>query len=87
MMTRWVPEETIMLERFDDYWRGPAKLKEVVFQYVNEWTTRKLMLQKGDADIVYVPVTNINEVKEMEGVEVTQGLPTLSNVVSIMPGT
>jgi len=87
MMTRWVPEETVMLERFDDYWRGPAKLKEVVFQYVNEWTTRKLMLQKGDADIVYVPVTNINEVKEMEGVKVTQGLPTLSNVVSSMPWT
>ena len=87
MMTRWVPEETIMLERFDDYWRGPAKLKEVVIQYVNEWTTRKLMLQKGDADIAYVPVTNINEVKEMEGVEVTQGLPTLSNVVSSMPWT
>ena len=87
MMTRWVPEETIMLERFDDYWRGPAKLKEVVIQYVNEWTTRKLMLQKGDADIAYVPVTNINEVKEMEGVEVIQGLPTLSNVVSSMPWT
>lgn len=87
VMTRWVPEETIMLERFDDYWRGPARLKEVVFQYVNEWTTRKLMLQKGDADIVYVPVTNINEVKEMEGVEVIQGLPTLSNVVSSMPWT
>ncbi|HKK82633.1 MAG TPA: ABC transporter substrate-binding protein [Atribacterota bacterium] len=86
-MTRWVPEETVMLERFDNYWRGPAKLKEVVFQYVNEWTTRKLMLQKGDADIAYVPVTNINEVKEMEGVEVTQGLPTLSNVVSSMPWT
>jgi len=84
-LAKWVPEETTMLERFDDHWRGPAKLKEVVFQYINEWTTRKLMLQNGDADIVYVPVTNINEVEDMEGVEVTKGLPTLSNVVSSMP--
>lgn len=87
IMTRWVPEETLILERFEDYWQGPAKLREVVYQYVNEWTTRKLMLQRGDADMVYVPVTNINEVKEMEGVEVIQGLPTLSNVVSSMPWT
>ncbi len=87
MMTRWVPEETVMLERFEDYWRGPAKLKEVVYQYVNEWTTRKLMLQRGDADMVYVPVTNINEVKDMEGVEVIEGLPTLTNAVAHMPWT
>lgn len=87
ILTRWVPEETIMLERFEEHWRGPAKLKEVVYQYVNEWTTRKLMLQNGDADMVYVPVTNIQEVKTMQGVEVIQGLPTLTNVVTSMPWT
>lgn len=84
-LIRWVPEETVMLERFDDHWRGPAKLKEVVWQYINEWTTRKLMLQRGDADIAYVPVTNLKEVETMEGVEVTKGLPVLSNVVTNMP--
>jgi len=86
-LARWVPEETIMLERFDGHWRGPAKLKEVVYQYITEWTTRKLMLQNGDADIVYVPETNMEEVETMEGVEIDKGLPTLSNVVSSMPWT
>ncbi len=86
-MVKWVPEETLILERFEDYWRGPAKLKEVVYQYVNEWTTRKLMLQRGDADIVYVPVTNIKEVETMVGVEVITGLPTLTNAVAHMPWT
>jgi len=85
MLSRWVPEETTMLERFEDHWRGPARLKEVVFLYINEWTTRKLMLQNGDADIVYVPETNMKEVENMAGVEVIAGLPTLSNVVSSMP--
>ncbi|MDD4896488.1 MAG: ABC transporter substrate-binding protein, partial [Atribacterota bacterium] len=84
-LVRWVPEETIMLERFDDHWRGPAKLKEVVYQYINEWTTRKLMLQRGDADICYVPVTNMNEVEAMEETELITGLPQLSNVVTNMP--
>lgn len=86
-LVRWVPEETIMLERFEDHWRGPAKLEEVVYLYVNEWTTRKLMLQNGDADIVYVPVTNIREVESMEGVEVITGLATLQNAVAHMPWT
>lgn len=84
-LTRWVPEETIMLERFDDHWRGPARLKEVVYQYINEWTTRKLMLQRGDADICYVPVTNMNEAETMEGVELIKGLPTLANTSTSMP--
>ncbi len=87
MMSRWVPEETVMLERFEDHWRGPAKLKEVVFQYVDEWTTRKLMLQRGDADIAYVPVTNIREVENMDGVELITGLSTLQNAVAHMPWT
>lgn len=86
-LTRWIPEETVMLERFEDHWRGPAKLKEVVYQYVNEWTTRKLMLQNGDADIVYVPVTNVSEVENLEGVELITGLPTLQNTVVHMPWT
>ncbi len=86
-MVRWVPEETVILERFEDHWRGPAKLKEVVYQYVNEWTTRKLMLQRGDADIVYVPVTNIKEVENMDGVELITGLATLQNAVAHMPWT
>ncbi len=84
-LVRWVPEETVMLERFDEHWRGSAKIKEVVYQYINEWTTRKLMLQRGDADIIYVPVTNIKEVENMEGVELITGLPTLTNVVTNMP--
>ncbi len=84
-LVRWVPEETTMLERFDDHWRGPAHLKEVVYQYINEWTTRKLMLQRGDADIVYVPVTNMNEVEDMEGVELTKGWDTMTNTVTNMP--
>ncbi len=86
-LVRWVPEETVMLERFDEHWRGPAKLKEVVYRYINEWTTRKLMLQRGDADIVYVPVINMKEVENMEGVELITGLPSLSNVVTNMPWT
>jgi len=76
MVKKWIPGEILMLERFDDYWQGPAKVKNAQTKYVQEWTTRKLMLQTGDADIVDVPSLYVDEVKEIEGVRVVENLPT-----------
>ena len=85
VLQKWVPEEIIILERFDDYWNGPAKIKNVQFKYVTEYTTRKLMLQTGDADIAYIPVQYLSEVEKIPGVQVWKNLPTISNVVSMFP--
>jgi len=87
VLKKWVPEEILILERFDDYWKGPAKLKTVQYHYINEWTTRKLMLQTGDADMIYVPVQYLKEVEGIPGVSVVKRLPTLSNTVSMFPWT
>lgn len=87
ILKKWVPEEIVMLERFDDYWQGPAKVKNAQIKSVNEWTTRKLMLQAGDADIAYVPIQYLSEVKGLEGVRIIENLPSLSNVVSMWPWT
>jgi peptide/nickel transport system substrate-binding protein len=87
VLQKWVPEEIIMLERFDDYWRGPAKVKNVQIKYISEYTTRKLMLQTGDADIAYIPAQYLSEVENIEGVTVIKNLPTLDNVVSMFPWT
>lgn len=87
VLEKWVPEEIVMFERFDDYWQGPAKIKNAQIKSVNEWTTRKLMLQAGDADITYVPIQYLSEVKGLEGVRIIENLPILSNVVSMWPWT
>ncbi len=87
ILKKWVPEEIVMLERFDDYWQGPAKVKNAQIKSVNEWTTRKLMLQAGDADMAYVPIQYLSEVKGLEGVRIIENLPSLSNVVSMWPWT
>jgi len=67
-----------VLTRNDQYWGGPAKLKNVVIQVVPEWTTRKLMFLAGDADIVDVPRPNIKELEGVEGIRVTKDLPMLA---------
>jgi len=85
VLKKWVPEEIVMLERFDDYWQGPAKVKNAQIKGINEWTTRKLMLQAGDADLVYVPQPYMNEVRTMAGVRVVENLAGLANTVAMMP--
>jgi len=50
----WVAADSITLERFDDYWGEPAKVKNVVFKYIIEPTTRTIDLESGGSDIDWV---------------------------------
>ncbi|PMP79199.1 MAG: ABC transporter substrate-binding protein [Mesoaciditoga sp.] len=73
-----VPGREIAFKRFDKYWAGPAKIKNVVIKYVNEFTTRLLDLESGQADIIYVPVENLSQVENNPNIRVITGLPTLN---------
>ena len=67
----------VILERNDAYWRKPAALKTVVIKVVDEYATRKLMIQAGDADVVYVPLMYFPQMHGIPGVEVIDGLQNL----------
>jgi peptide/nickel transport system substrate-binding protein len=67
----------ILLERNDDYWRKPAALKTVVIKVVDEFATRKLMLQAGDADSIYGPQMYFPQVASIPGVQAMDGLALL----------
>jgi peptide/nickel transport system substrate-binding protein len=75
----WEPGIGIRLIRNDDYWDEPTSFERVVTQIIDEWGTRKLMLQLGDADCATVPPEGIAQVKEMSGMLVYEDLPTLIN--------
>jgi peptide/nickel transport system substrate-binding protein len=63
---RWRPNEEIYLERDDGYWRErPANLKYVSFKFSPELSTRLLMLQNGDADIVTIPLASQDQVEPL----------------------
>jgi len=70
MLKSWVTSGEIVFERFDGYWGPQPKLKKAIVKYVPEWSTRKLMLQNGDADRVQVSPSFFEEVKAMPGVTV-----------------
>ncbi|RLL92673.1 peptide ABC transporter substrate-binding protein, partial [Mesotoga sp. HF07.pep.5.2.highcov] len=74
-------EMKVILERFDDYWAGPATIKNVVIWGIDEFSTRKAIFEAGDADIAYfgAPYLDQAEALAAEGkAVVTKGYPTAS---------
>ena len=77
-LERWDRKtKEFLLTRHDEYWRPPAKLKHVVIKGVNEFLTRKLMLQNGDADNIYADRPLQSQLKTMPGLKIVDDLPTI----------
>ncbi len=76
-MKSWEPNKEFVFERFEGYWGPKPKLKKAIVKYVKEWSTRKLMLQNGDADRVRVDIQYVPEVKAMKGLTMYE-VPLLS---------
>jgi peptide/nickel transport system substrate-binding protein len=71
----WDQAVEISFSRNDNYWRGKANFQKVVIKHVEEWTTRKLMLESGDADWAYVPIEYYGEMEGVYGLTVYRDLP------------
>lgn len=73
----WEPSRQFVFQRFDGYWDDAPPIKTAIVRYVKEWSTRKLMLQNGDADRVVVDTPYVPEVRQMDNV-VLQKSPQLA---------
>ncbi len=51
MLKDWSIGNEVVLERFDDHWRAPAKSKELVFRVIPEGTNRVIELETGNIHI------------------------------------
>jgi len=76
-MKLWEPSKQFAFERFEGYWGPKPALKNAIVKYVKEWSTRKLMLQNGDADRVTVDTPYVPEVEGMKGLKLYK-VPQLS---------
>lgn len=54
-LEEWISGNRITLQRFEDYWNGPAVLERFIVSFVANSATRVAMLQAGDADIISIP--------------------------------
>lgn len=52
---KWISGEKIDFTRFDDYFRGPAKIKNLTFKFITDATTAAIALEKGEIDVLHNP--------------------------------
>ena len=50
-LQEWRAKDTLIMNRFDGYWRGAPKMKRVVMRHMTESQTLRLMLERGDIDL------------------------------------
>lgn len=79
-LTAWRPNQVIILDRFDQYWRGAAKIQQVNIIKVQDITTRELMLFSGQADWAAIPRNHQNDVMQggnaRSGLQIVKDQPT-----------
>jgi peptide/nickel transport system substrate-binding protein len=64
-------DESLIVERYEDYWGDQALLSEVTFKFIPEGTTRLMALQSGDVDgATDIPIDNMAFLKKDENLEV-----------------
>jgi peptide/nickel transport system substrate-binding protein len=52
-LSKWSANDALVMSRFDGYWAGPAKMKRVLVRHMTESQSLRLMLERGDLDLVY----------------------------------
>ncbi len=70
-LVSWKPGVEIVLERNENYWGPKAKSKRVVFKIIPEDSTREMLLQRGDIDVMWLPPAKdyeiLNKTEKPEG--------------------
>jgi len=84
ILEEWENGEHVILKRNDNYWREPANFETAIIRTVDEFSTRRLLLKRGDADMIYVSPSHISQFKKNEDVTVNADFPVLQNTVGIM---
>lgn len=67
-MVEYQRDQRIVLEAYEGYWRGPAKVKRLVFQVTKDPTARAAAMQAGQADLTMnIPVREAERLGALPG--------------------
>ena len=78
-LNTWDAGIQVLLDENTTYWGGSVPFTQVLTKVVDEWTSRKLSLLAGDADLVYVPSSRFDEmIPDEPNLNVFKDLPSLS---------
>jgi peptide/nickel transport system substrate-binding protein len=69
----WKTGEHILLERVPGYWQGEAKIRQLLFRFIPNTTTRINLLKAGEVHLVaLVPWDQVREVEGVPGVRLNR---------------
>jgi len=64
-LKEYVTGDFYTLERYDDYWGGPAKTKYLTMKIIPEAGQRTIMLETGEIDVGYeIPYVDVAKIKD-----------------------
>lgn len=75
-LLEWSQNDRIVLEKFEDYWKEPAKIDKVIRRYVPDTSTQLLQLKQGDADVGRFMPAEIQQLKGSSGLRFEEKLPS-----------
>ncbi len=62
-LVEWKDNDRLVLERFDGYFEGPAKLRSVVYRVITEEETRFQSYLNGELDVIEAPYGNVRRIR------------------------
>lgn len=84
IMREAIKDTRVVLERNDNYWKGPAAVERIVLLDIPEQNSQLFMIQEGDLDIAWsLNADQIKQLKDEENVEIMSS-PTLSYIFLVM---
>lgn len=78
-VVKYVPGSEVVLQRFNRYWRGPAKLKTVIYKFITDDSTRLADLQTGSINVMQDVLPS--QASTVKGNSNLKLLPTVSPTV------
>lgn len=77
VLKSWVAETEVVVDKFADYWRGPAFFDRVIYRNIPDTATQKLTLEAGGIDLaVELSSDQIASLKQNPEIKVVEGQGT-----------
>lgn len=72
MITQWDQGQSITMERFDNYYGGPANIETVIFKIVPDSDARVMQLLAGEIDMAQITAKSAESVEAEDGFSLYQ---------------
>ena len=76
VLTSFTPGQQAIFSKYDNYWKGweGNHVEKVIWQYIKESSTQRLLLEKGDVDIIMDPSPDdLNAFRENPNIKLAEG--------------